>query len=162
MGPSLPVRVAIEDPKSAGIMALLAERDAYFNALYSNEDRNARSVDLGREDLVFFTARQGELLLGCGALVLHPGHGELKRFYVRVEARGRGLGRLLVRAVEQEARRRGCRRLMLETGILQPEAQALYRSEGFHDRGAFPPYVNDPLSVFMEKALSTRSPTARR
>lgn len=147
------VRVMIEDPQNESASALLAERDAYFDELYAGEDRNAKSVNLAGEHIVFFTARDGEALLGCGALVLHSEFGELKRFYVRAEARRRGLGRLLVRAVMSEARRRGCRRLMLETGTLQPEAQALYRSEGFRERGPFGQYENDPLSIFMETSL---------
>jgi putative acetyltransferase len=42
---------------------------------------------------------------------------------------------------------------MLETGVLQPDAIALYRGQGFRDRGPFGSYAPDPLSVFMEKAL---------
>ena len=79
---------------------------------------------------------------------------ELKRFFLRPAYRGQGLGRRLVQAIEAEARRRGCPRLMLETGVLQPDAIALYRGQGFGERGPFGSYTDDPLSVFMEKALS--------
>jgi len=146
-------QIAVEPPTGDDVAELLRERDAYFNALYVDEDRNARPVDLTRDALVFFTVRRAGRLAGCGALVQWPGFGELKRFFLRPAFRGQGLGRRLVQAIEAEARRRGCSNLMLETGILQPDAIALYRGQGFRDRGPFGSYAPDPLSVFMEKAL---------
>ncbi|MGH6997141.1 MAG: GNAT family N-acetyltransferase [Phenylobacterium sp.] len=147
-------RITMEPPEGDEVAELLRERDAYFDALYVEEDRNARSVDLTQDSLVFFTVRGAERLVGCAALVQWPDFGELKRFFVRAECRGMGLGRRLVQAIEAEARRRGCARLMLETGVLQPDAIALYRGQGFRERAPFGAYTDDPLSVFMEKALS--------
>ena len=54
----------------------------------------------------------------------------------------------------------GCKLLMLETGPYQLEALALYASAGYERRGPFGHYVNDPLSVFMEKHLSARHPAS--
>jgi GNAT superfamily N-acetyltransferase len=57
--------------------------------------------------------------------------GEIKRMYVAPSARGRGLSRVLLRALVEHGRSLGMSELWLETGIRQPEAMALYESEGF-------------------------------
>ncbi len=121
--------IAMESPTGGEVAELLRERDAYFSELYADtQGRNARPVDLTQDALVFFTVRREGRLAGCGALVQGPDFGELKRFFLRPAYRGQGLGRRLVQAIEAEARRRGCPRLMLETGVLQPDAIALYRA----------------------------------
>ncbi|MDP3854663.1 GNAT family N-acetyltransferase [Phenylobacterium sp.] len=149
-------RIGVELPTSDGVAELLLERDGYFDRLYAEEDRNARPVDLEEKALVFIAIRNADELVGCGALVVRSGFGELKRFYLRAEFRGQGLGRRLVQVIETEARRHGCPKLMLETGALQPDAIALYRGQGFNERGPFGEYAEDPLSVFMEKTVTPR------
>ncbi|MEV5238773.1 GNAT family N-acetyltransferase [Streptomyces cinnamoneus] len=59
------------------------------------------------------------------------GDAELKRMYVVPEARGRGLARRILAALEDSARQAGRRRMVLETGNRQPEAIALYTSSGY-------------------------------
>jgi putative acetyltransferase len=68
------------------------------------------------------------------------------------QARGRGIGRAILAAIEQAL----CGRvavLRLETGVKQPAAIGLYESAGFARRGPFGSYRDDPLSIFMEKPL---------
>lgn len=65
--------------------------------------------------------------VGCGGLrTREPGTGEVKRMYVAPSARGRGVGRGLLAALEAAAADLGMSRLVLETGTAQPEAMALY------------------------------------
>lgn len=59
------------------------------------------------------------------------GDAELKRMYVIPEARGLGLARRILAALEDDARAAGHTRMVLETGIRQPEAIALYTSSGY-------------------------------
>ncbi len=102
--------------------------------------------------VLFAVARDaGGESLGCGAIVVKPGYGEIKRMYVRPQARGQGLARRLIDALEQKAMARGCRRFMLETGPAQPEALILYERLGYRRCGAFGDYPEDPFSVFMQK-----------
>ncbi|MFE5853343.1 GNAT family N-acetyltransferase [Streptomyces sp. NPDC056500] len=61
------------------------------------------------------------------------GDAELKRMYVVAEARGRGLARIMLAALEADARTAGRTRMVLETGDKQPEAIALYTSSGYGD-----------------------------
>ncbi|MFF8958885.1 GNAT family N-acetyltransferase [Streptomyces sp. NPDC014894] len=59
------------------------------------------------------------------------GDAELKRMYVIPEARGLGLARRILTALEHDARSAGRTRMVLETGDQQPEAIALYTSTGY-------------------------------
>ncbi|MFF8832546.1 GNAT family N-acetyltransferase [Streptomyces sp. NPDC015131] len=59
------------------------------------------------------------------------GDAELKRMYVVPEARGLGLARRILAALEDDARAAGRTRMVLETGDMQPEAIALYTSSGY-------------------------------
>jgi GNAT superfamily N-acetyltransferase len=81
------------------------------------------------------------------------GIGELKRMYVRESARGRGIARQLLAHLESTAAEAGIRRLVLETGVAQPEAIALYRSAGYVDVPSFGYYVDHDDSVHLGKTL---------
>ncbi|MEY9840981.1 GNAT family N-acetyltransferase [Streptacidiphilus sp. EB103A] len=94
---------------------------------------------------------------------LADGDAELKRMYTVPSARGRGLARAMLRFLEQEARRAGRRRLVLETGTEQPEALALYASEGYLPTEKFGVYREHPMSVCLAKAITVPAlPTARQ
>ncbi len=91
----------------------------------------------------FVVARDGAgRAVGCGALrTIEPGVFEIKRMYVRDELRGRGLGRLLLAALEDHAAALGARRLLLETGLEQPEAIRLYEQAGYRPLPCFGAYA---------------------
>jgi GNAT superfamily N-acetyltransferase len=81
------------------------------------------------------------------------GTAEIRRMYVSPEFRGRGLARAVLAELESTARDRGCGKLILETGLPQPEALALYRSSGYRDVPPFGHYAGSPLSVPLGKEL---------
>jgi GNAT superfamily N-acetyltransferase len=84
---------------------------------------------------------------------LADGDAEIKRMYTVPAARGRGLARRMLRFLEQEARRAGRRRMVLETGTEQPEALALYAAEGYLPTEKFGIYRHDEQSVCLAKPL---------
>lgn len=76
--------------------------------------------------------------VGCGAVKHHAGApSEIKRMWVAASARGRGIGRRLLAALEAEAARSGARAARLETNGALLEAIALYRSAGYAEVPAF-------------------------
>jgi GNAT superfamily N-acetyltransferase len=103
---------------------------------------------------VFLVAYVDSRPVGCGAVRRIDGDtAEIKRMYVERGARGRGVGRIVLTALEAEGRRLGVRRMVLETGVRQAEALALYSRAGFCRIAAFGEYVGSPLSVCMEKEI---------
>ncbi|MFB7246075.1 GNAT family N-acetyltransferase [Streptomyces populi] len=81
------------------------------------------------------------------------GDAELKRMYVVPEARGLGLARRMLAALEEDARTAGRARMVLETGSKQPEAVALYASSGYEPCAKFGYYRFHELSLCYAKAL---------
>ena len=79
----------------------------------------------------FFVALDGHDLIGCAGWRAHGEDAELERMYTASAARGRGVARRLLAAIEESARANGHKRVILETGDRQPEAIALYESAGY-------------------------------
>lgn len=93
-------------------------------------------------------------LVACGGVrITEPGLAVLKRMYVRAQARRRGIARLLLARLEDEARALGAAVLRLETGARQPEAIALYEAAGFLETDPFGHYANEPESRHFAKRL---------
>ncbi|WP_055532018.1 GNAT family N-acetyltransferase [Streptomyces graminilatus] len=82
-----------------------------------------------------------------------PGDAELKRMYVVEEARGLGLARRILAALEEDARTAGRTRMILETGTRQPEAISLYTSSGYAPCTKFGYYRDHELSLCYAKNL---------
>jgi GNAT superfamily N-acetyltransferase len=95
--------------------------------------------------------------VGCGAVrMISPRECEIKRMYVVPAGRGRGIGGKILHELECVARQPGAKRLVLETGVRQPEAIAMYRRAGFKEIPLFGEYADTPhpeLTVCMAKSL---------
>ncbi|MFV0135356.1 GNAT family N-acetyltransferase [Streptomyces sp. HMX87] len=81
------------------------------------------------------------------------GDAELKRMFVIEQMRGRGLARRILALLEEDARAAGRTRMVLETGIKQPEAVALYTSSGYEPCGKFGYYRFHEDSLCYAKRL---------
>ncbi|HWS38758.1 MAG TPA: GNAT family N-acetyltransferase [Actinoplanes sp.] len=79
----------------------------------------------------FLVAVEGDTLIASAGWRRNGDDAELKRMFTVKAARGRGLARRMLTAVETSATAAGCRRGILETGDRQPEAIALYESAGY-------------------------------
>jgi DNA-binding MarR family transcriptional regulator/ribosomal protein S18 acetylase RimI-like enzyme len=99
----------------------------------------------------FLLAWSDDLPIGCVSLrPLGPGVAEVKRLWVDPQARGQGLGRRLMRAIESEARALGYRELKLDSNTALGEAIALYRGDGWRD---IPKYSGFPSNLWLGKRL---------
>jgi putative acetyltransferase len=100
------------------------------------------------EVAAFLVARDGGgRAIGCVALRRRDdGSFEIKRMYVRPEARGRRVGDRLLAEIEDRARALGATCVKLETGLAQPEAMAVYERNGYHRIEPFGDYADSPLS----------------
>jgi putative acetyltransferase len=150
------MQIQFETPDQPDVHELIGELDAYLYSLYPAENVYALDIaSLLKPSVLFAVARDAAgVSLGCGAIVMKPEYGEVKRMYVRPQARGQGLARRLIETLETKAVEQGCRTFMLETGPTMQEALILYERLGYERRGPFGDYPDDPLSVFMEKTAS--------
>jgi putative acetyltransferase len=108
-------------------------------------------------EITFWTLWDGSHLLGCGALKeLDPLHGEIKSMHTAEARRRTGVGARILTHIIDEARRRGYRRLSLETGspAAFAPARALYARFGFVICGPFGNYRKDPYSICMTLDLT--------
>jgi len=146
--------IKLENPNQPEVVALIDLLDAYQLSLYPPESVYALDMNsLLQPNVLFAVARNIDgTAVGCGAIVVTPEYGELKRMFVHPSARGQGVAQRLLGMLETEALARGCRQFMLETGPSQPEAIGLYERLGYRVRGPYGDYRDDPLSVFMEKS----------
>jgi putative acetyltransferase len=149
------VRVALERPDQAEVLALIEALDRYQRPLYPPESHHGIDTgELTRPNVLFAVARDAlGRAVGCGAIMLTREYGEVKRMFVRPEQRRGGIAKAILARLEAEAIARGCRRFALETGIRQPEALALYERAGYSRCEPFGEYVADPWSVFMSKQV---------
>ncbi|MDC6383616.1 GNAT family N-acetyltransferase [Pseudomonas graminis] len=145
--------VSLESPDQPEVIALIEALADYQIPLYPAESHHGIDINaLASDNTVFSVARAIDgTAVACGALVVHATHGELKRMFTQPASRGQGLAGRILSVLEDEARRRGCARVMLETGYLQHEAISFYERNGYQRRGPFGDYQEDPNSVFMEK-----------
>lgn len=151
------MKIEIDDLSRPAIHALLNEHLQSMYELSPPESVHALDLDkLRQPGITFWSAWEGELLLGCGALKeLDPTHGEVKSMRTPAAQRRHGAGRALLAHIIEVAQSRSYQRLSLETGSIEAfkPAQNLYESFGFAYCGPFGDYREDPNSVFMTKHL---------
>ena len=149
--------IELDDLSRPDIHALLTEHLRSMYALSPPEHVHALDVaTLRRPEITFWSAWDGALLLGCGALKeLDAKHGEIKSMRTPTALRRRGAGRALLAHIVAVARSRGYERLSLETGSVDAftPAHRLYESAGFTYCGPFGEYTAGPDSVFMTMRL---------
>jgi putative acetyltransferase len=136
---------------------LVAELDADLAERYGSEGEpvHAPAEEFDGPGGLMLLARLDGEAVGCAGLRrLDERTAELKRMYVRPEARGRGIARELLAACERHAEALGYEQLWLETGTMQPEAVALYLSSGYEPVGAFGQYAGGSLAIHLGRVLA--------
>jgi len=153
------MNLRVEDDRldAAAASPLVAELGAELLDRYGIPD--ADPDHLSAEHLApptgaFVLAWVHDAAVGCGGVRRYgDGVGELKRMYVQPAFRGRGIARSVLAALEARARALGYGRLLLETGVRQPEAIGLYEAAGYVPIEPYGYYRSSPLSRCFAKPL---------
>ena len=151
------MKLEIDDLSRPEVIALLNEHLQGMRELSPPESVHALDPErLRKAEITFWTAWEGPILVGCGALKeLDRKHGEVKSMRTPNAHRRRGAGRTILTHIIQVARSRSYERLSLETGSAEAfkPAKKLYESFGFTYCGPFGEYIDDPNSRFMTLRL---------
>jgi GNAT superfamily N-acetyltransferase len=149
-------RPAAVDAGSGG--ELVAAMRAEIAAMYAGLDLDgpqmprAGAAELGPPGGTFLVGiRDGEPVCCGGVKRLDDRACEIKRMYVAPQARGQGVARRLLGALEAAARELGYEIARLDTGPDQPHARALYESAGYVEIENF--NGNPVATYFAEKSL---------
>ena len=151
------ISIRIDDLSGAAVRAMIASHLDGMHEFSPPESVHALDIDgLRHPSVTFWSAWIDGELAGMGALkAIDAERGELKSMRVDDRFRGSGVGRAILRHIVGAARERGIRSLWLETGSPAEflPAVRLYESEGFTLCGPFEGYSEDPMSVYMTRAL---------
>jgi putative acetyltransferase len=154
---SAPFELRIDDLSGPEIAELLAEHLRCMAAVSPPESRHALNLDgLRHSSITFWSVWQDRELVGCGALKeLDAEHGEIKSMRTAAAHLRKGVGSFVLRHIISEAKRRGYRRLSLETGSMPffAPAHSLYRKFGFNECVPFADYRADPNSLIFTREL---------
>ena len=108
-------------------------------------------LDSIRNVVVYYT---DSIPIGCGAFKKYDAQSvEIKRMYVKVGFRRKGIAENILKELEQWAKESGFSACVLETGKKQPEAIRLYQKSGYEKIPNYGQYENVDNSVCMRKVI---------
>lgn len=147
--------IATEAPLSDDVRALVQALNEFTYELTPAEYRHHMTVEqMAGADTTLFVARDANgATLGMGALRRHGGLGEVKRMFVKPEARGLGVGGAILARIEDLARQEGLSRVVLETGSNFYAAKRVYERGGFQACEPVLDYPPSAWTAFYAKSL---------
>ncbi len=165
-----PLLIDLESPRTDAARDLLRAAVLELIARYNEEDDGQESFapeEVEQAGAAFWVARLNGVPVGCVALRPAPeGYyagpertGEIKRMFVKAEARGQGVARALLQTVEAWAKSTGYEVIILETGTAQPEAMGMYARMGYAPHPNYGEYAEDSRSRCYVKRLEQAEPT---
>lgn len=153
-------RVPTTHPEAA---RLIEEVQGEYVARYGGrDDTPLEDTDFEDPHGAFWVGYLDDEAVACGAWRLRDDvealgsvrTAEVKRMYVVASARRRGLARKMLAHLEETALAAGAEVMVLETGVAQPEAIALYTSEGYEPIASFGHYAWSPNNRCFAKRLT--------
>ncbi|WP_395007671.1 GNAT family N-acetyltransferase [Undibacterium sp.] len=149
------IRLLRTDSNHADFQALVVELDRYLaktdgdeHAFYSQYNKSD-----GLKHVVL--AYDGDKAVGSGAIKHFADDVmEVKRMYVHPDARGQGVATLVLRELENWTTEMSYKKCLLETGVKQLEAVALYRKNAYEVVPNYGQYEGMENSICFEKVIS--------
>lgn len=124
-------------------------RDGEDHAFYAQFSK----IDSLQHVVVLYVNNEG---VGCGAFKeLQADTVEIKRMYLVPTLRGNGYASLVLHELEKWAEELGYKQCRLETGLMQPEAIAVYTKNGYYRIPNYGQYEGVDTSVCFEKNITT-------
>ena len=147
------LRTTSDNPEFRGLIIRLdQELWARYGAEQAEYDRHNK-IESNRTVVVAYVTGEA---VGCGCFKpFDQSSIEIKRMYVSPTHRGKGIALAIIKELEQWAIEEGFYKAVLETGVKQPEAIAVYSKAGYSQVPNFGPYVAIKSSVCMAKTLSS-------
>ncbi|OGU75829.1 MAG: hypothetical protein A2V93_02495 [Ignavibacteria bacterium RBG_16_34_14] len=141
------------NPTSSEALILTAELFNELEEVYG-KGRIEDFTSENEEFIYFILVYHNTETIGCGALK-HFGDetAEIKRMFVKKEFRGFGISKLILNDLENVAKERKYKRIVLETGVRQPEAVRLYEKYKYKRMKCYGRYANDSESICFEKYI---------
>ena len=125
----------------------LAIRDGEDHAYYAQFNK----IDAIKHVVV---AYENDAAIGCGAIKAFDENSmEVKRMFVPLESRGKGIASIVLGELETWASELGYEKCILETGLKQPEAIRLYEKNGYAKIPNYGQYIGMDNSVCFEKKI---------
>jgi putative acetyltransferase len=149
-------KIDVESPLTDDVRAMVKALNAFTLELTPPGHCHHMTVEqMAQPDTTLFVARDADgATLGMGALRRHAdGVGEVKRMFVKPEARGKGVGRAILVCIEKIARDEGFNRLVLETGSNFDAARRIYERGGFQTCEPVLDYPPSAWTAFYAKEL---------
>jgi len=154
------MQIVSDDLLGQDIASFLQEHIDDMRATSPPESKHALDLEgLKNKDISFWSIYCQDRLVGCGALKeLDKSHGEIKSMRTSSKVRGQGIASKMLHHIIAVAKKRGYKKLSLETGSMDffIPARTLYLKNGFKVCSPFANYQADPNSVFMSLNLETQ------
>lgn len=149
------MRLERTNSHSTAFKSMVIELDAFLAVTDGDEHSfydQFNKLDHINEVVVVY---KNEMPVGCGALKKYDAYSiEIKRMYTKEAHRGNGIASQVLMELEQWARELSFKKCILETGINQPEAIALYKKRGYSLIDNYGQYADKENSYCFEKKLS--------
>jgi putative acetyltransferase len=131
------------------------ELNKEFWVRYPDSQHNFEIYNKVDESARIIVVYDDNIAIGCGSFraMKERNTMEIKRMYVGPDWRGAGIARRILSELERWAGEEGYEQSVLETGVKQPEAIALYSRAGYTQIPNYPPYVEVKESICMKKKL---------
>jgi len=141
------------NPTSSEAIKLTVELFNELEEIYGKgriEDFTSENEEFIYFILVYYNSET----IGCGSLRhFREETAEIKRMYVKKEFRCNGISKLILTDLENTAKEKNYKRIVLETGIRQPEAVNLYQKYMYKRINCYGRYADDPESICFQKYI---------